>query len=194
MAVVRIEQFKEVYEQGETTATGTFDGKEVSFFFSKVKVGYGYRHYFICPVCGEYCTKLYYNNMFCCRRCSGIKAYRGIQNTTRGGCEFITYKMNRLAAKHGIVIKYPFNYAEYDRPPRKRREPWEKTMVILQALESMRNQSIFFGKVWDTAIIKSVENGTNEYLRFPAFFHLKYFYPFDGKEIDRGKLNEVIRG
>ncbi|HCG36162.1 MAG TPA: hypothetical protein DER23_07450 [Clostridiales bacterium] len=200
MAFVKIEQFKDVYEKGKSSATGIFEDKEVRFFFSKVTVGYGYRHYFVCPVCGGYCIKLYYkDNIFRCIKCSGINAYEGIQHTTRGGYDFIMYKMERFAAKHGIkvetkdefqkgLLQYPFDYRDYNRPYRRKREPWEKALKILQALESMRTQSIFFGKIWDAETIRSVETGKNKYLEYPLPLLLKYLYPFDGKQVDTSKL------
>ena len=114
---------------------------------------------------------------------------RGIQYTTRGGYQFIEYKMDRFAQKHGIEnINWPFWYLEYVKPKRHRWERWERTLKILQALESMRNQSIFFGKIWNSATIRDVERGTNEYLQRLLMELMLYWYPFDGVPVDMSKL------
>jgi hypothetical protein len=125
--------------------TVTIGETPITLYFGKISVGFGERDYFICPKCGRYRSKLAWNGkVFCCMECFPVNVYRGIQQTTRGGSDFITYKMERYAAKHGITIKaYPFIYLEYERPKRKWVENWHKHILILQALESMRGQAIF---------------------------------------------------
>ena len=180
---VKIEQFKPIFEHGKTQVTCRIEGSPFKFYFDKKKMGFGYRHYFICSTCGKYCVELVQNGgIFACFGCAGVNPYRGIQTTTRGGDQFIAYKMQRLAQKCGIEnFRFPFLFWEYERPKYRKSERWCKVLLILQALESMRNQSIFFGKIWNVDVIKSVETGKNEYLRLPAIYHLKYFYPYDGK-------------
>jgi len=191
---VKIKQFETVYKAGKTQITGTFDGNKVTFFFGTVKVGFGIRHYFICPVCGHNQEKLTFDGAkFACFRCVGVNPYSGIQTTTRGGDEFIAYKMQRFAEKHRIEnFRFPFDYCEYPRPYRRKAEKWHNAIKILQALESMRFQSIVFGKVWDAATIKSVENGTNPYLSYSVNLLCKYCYPFDGKAVNVGELYEKL--
>ncbi len=181
MAVVRIEQFKQILGRGKSKVAGEFDDHAVEFFFGKSKTGFGYRHYFICPSCGKYRTALIFaNGAFTCFKCAGINPYAGIQKTTRGGYEFIGYKMQRYAKKNGVTgFCFPFDYRDYERPKRYRWERWHAVMKVLQELESMRNQSIFFEKIWSAETIRSIEKGTNEYMRLPVSLHLEYFYPYD---------------
>jgi len=129
---------------------------------------------------------------FVCFPCTGINPYNEIQNTTKGGYRHIEYKMERFASRHGIrILGYPFHYFDYPRPPRKKVELWHKNIKILQALESMRNQSIFFYKKWSTKTIKSIEDGTNYYLTLPINEHLECFLPYDNQEID---INRFVFG
>jgi len=186
MTIVKIGQFKKQTDRGQKEARYRCGDCEGKIFFSKIQVGYGFRPCFVCPSCGHYRFQLIFNGkQFLCFQCAGVNPYEGIQTTTRGGYNFIAYKMARFAAKNGVEgFHFPFNFYDYERPKRRRCEKWNRAIKILQALESMRNQSIFFGKVWDTAVIKSVENGTNEYLQCSVYELREYFYPFDGKEIN----------
>lgn len=193
MISVDIKQFKKATDAGKRKLTGKYEGMPVSFYFTKVRVGYGYKHYFICPNCGSNRSRLVFNGtMFYCVQCLRVNPYRGIQTTTRGGDVFIMYKMNRIAQKQGIIIKYPFDYHDYERPRGKWVKQWEKSLKILQALENMRSQSIFFRKVWGVETIRSVEEGTNAYLEYPVSLLLKYFYPFDGKAVNAGMLTSML--
>jgi hypothetical protein len=183
---LKVEQFKPELEKGKTQVKCTIDGHSVIFTFAKVKTGFGHRNYLICPNCGKNCVQLAYNGrIFACFKCIGVNPYEGIQKTTRGGDDFIAYKMERYAQKRGVEsFHYPFYYWDYERPKRRNVKQWDTTMLILQALESMRNQSIFLGKIWSAATIRSVEKGTNPYLQLPAIHHAKYWCPFDGKPLN----------
>ena len=189
---IKVSQFKKLYKQGESRARWTCEGKTGYIHFGKVEASFGMRHYFICSLCGEYREKLTFNgDIFACFRCFGVNLYAGIQATTRGGSEFIAYKMQRLAAKNRVEdLKFPFNFYQYERPYRYNQDRWSRALLILQALESMRNQSIFYEKVYDVKIIKSVERGEHKAVQSPytPYFHLINFYSFDGKPIPK-KLN-----
>lgn len=192
MNIVKIEQFKKYFDRGKCKLTGSFGNYKVVFTFGKVKTGFGFRHFLICPSCGQYRVTLVFDGKaFVCVKCAGINPYRGIQTMTRGGYKFIGYKMARYAEKHGVEgFHFPFDYHDYERPKRRRREHWNKTMKVLQALESMRNQAIFFKKIWDAKTIQSVESGMNPYLELPILNLLLYMYPFDGKPINMSKFVE----
>ena len=190
MQTVNVEQFKTVLNKGKTQAAGTFDGKKVKFSFDKLKMGFGWRHYFICPKCGQRRVTLAFDGaLFACFKCANINVYAGIQTTTRGGYDFLSYKMLRFAKKNRVEgFKFPFDYRDYDRPPRRNRKQWDRAMLILQALESMRCQCIFFEKIWDAKTIQSVERGEHELLELPVMLHVMYWYSFDDKPIDTTKL------
>ena len=135
---------------------------------------------------------------YVCSGCSGVNFYAGIQKATRGGDEFIGYKMARYAHKNRVDgFCFPFNFYDYKRPPRYRHEKWSRVMLILQALESMRNQSIFFKKIWNTKIIQCVERGEHEAvqpMKYSPYYHLKLFHALDGKRVDYGQLYAQLKG
>lgn len=137
--------------------------------FTKVQVGYGKKNFFRCPICGRNATRLYFDNhLFRCLECCRSNPYKGIQNTTRGGDDYIGYKMERFAAKAGIgQFDYPFDYLKHPRPKGKHWSKWNKNLAIMQSLENMRTQSIFFHKIWDSKTIRSIEKGKNRFLEFP---------------------------
>lgn len=188
--IVKVEQFKEALKSCKNKLTADYGGHTVKFFFGKVKTGFGVRNYFICPVCGQYRVTLVWNGkMFLCFKCAGINPYEGIQKSTRGGDEFLLYKMERYAHKRGVEgFHFPFWYGDYERPKRYNQAKWETTMKVLQALEGMRCLSIFFGKIWDAKTIQSVENGTNPHLSRPILHLALYWYPYDGIPVDTSKF------
>lgn len=148
----------------------------------KVHVGKGERTFFICPCCGRNAYKLYLDrtNNFKCVQCTSANPYEGIQNTTRGGCDYLEYKMERFSIIYGIgQFEYPFDYKQHQKPKWKHRDKWNKNLAIMQALENMRQQSIFFNKIWNTKTIKNVISGKNKFLTLPLEALKKYYYPFD---------------
>lgn len=158
-----------------------FCGVKSSVCITKVRVGFGLKCFFLCPSCMQKKEKLYWNGQFfCCASCCGIKTYSGIQNTTKGGDAFIAYKMERFAAKIGLgAFDYPFDYRQHTCPKGKHQDRWQKNLAILQALENMRNQSIFFMKIWDAKTIQSIESGNNAYLKKSLSDLSQYFYDFE---------------
>ncbi|MCK9479190.1 MAG: hypothetical protein M0R40_06775 [Firmicutes bacterium] len=174
--------FKEVIIKGKDNAKIEWNGGQQSIFFSKIQVGYGFKHFIICPICGQNRAKLYLEgNLFICIDCCSVKPYNGIQNTTKGGDAYIGYKMERFATRCGIgKFEYPFDYLKHPKPKGKHSEKWNRNLKIMQSLESMRFQSIFFKKIWKSRTIKSVETGKNKYIQHISLNELKrYFFPFD---------------
>lgn len=178
---IQIQLFKEKIDKGAESAVIQWEDKRQRIRFAKVALSYGNRSYFICPCCGGNCLKLYlYKDLFRCRNCCPENSYRGIQNTTQGGDAFIAYKMERFAEKVGIgAFEYPFDYLQHPCPKQKHHSKWDRNLSILQAMENMRSQSIFFKKIWNTKTIRSVENGKNSYLKCSLPKLKQYFYPFD---------------
>lgn len=123
------------------------------------KAGFGSKRFFICPHCGERREYLYIvQNTLACRNCLTISPYWGIQNTTKGGHTYIEYKMNKLARKYGIKIKYPFSYYQLllDKPKNMHYATWERVARQLQILENMRNQAIFYNSFLEPSEITYV--------------------------------------
>lgn len=190
MAFIEIKQFKKLTDVDKQKAVIKWGEYQQTLYFSKVKVGYGYKKFFVCPCCGEYKTKLYLdkNQIFKCVNCCSVKPYNGIQNTTKGGDDYIDYKMIRFAIKVGIgKYEYPFDYCQHPCPKGKHKEKWNQNLHILQAMENMRFQSIFFEKVWDVKTIRSVETGNNKYLSCTLKDLKNQFIPFDRGIIQKGR-------
>jgi len=181
VAFIEIKQFKKVIDKGKQSARIKWDDKQQTIFFSRVNVGYGCKVFFICSCCGENRTMLYLDsNIFKCVNCCTVKPYRGIQNTTKGGDEYLGYKMERFAIKVGIgSFDYPFDYLQHFCPKGKHKDKWNKNLSIMQALENMRTQSIFFNKIWNQKTIQSVESGKNKYLKCTLLDLKEKFIPFD---------------
>lgn len=145
------------------------------------KTGFGEKAFLICPRCGSRRAKLYrYGDGLICRECLPFSLYSSLTNTTKGGWKSIAYRLNRLARRNGIVLKGAFCYLDYPKPKGKNDEDWSDLLTKLQALENMRNQGIFFGKIYSTKTINSVLKGRNVYLYVYTPYDLcKYFYDWD---------------
>jgi hypothetical protein len=181
MSCLNINQFKDT-GRPYTARISLPSGETQDIHFTAVNVGYGLKRFFVCPFCARDCVKLYYDgNVFKCRLCAPVKLYNGIQNTTKGGSDYLYYKMVRFATKNGIgTIRMPFKYWNYPVPKNKHADKWLKNIAILQALENMRNQSIFFNTIWNNKTIQSIESGNNRLLDALSLFDLeKWFYNFD---------------
>lgn len=142
------------------------DNVPVRIEFSKQKTGYGEKLFMKCPVCGERREKLYFiNGLAKCRECIPQNVYRGIQHTTIGGTDYISYKMHRYAKKNGINIKkFPFMYYEYEKPKFISGDRWCDKLIVMQALENMRFQTIFCKRIWSKRTIDSVLQWDNSLL------------------------------
>lgn len=148
---------------------------------NRVKVGCVCKVFFSCPFCGRNCERLFFEQgMFRCFRCCSVSPYKGIQNTTKGGDDYIAYKMQRFAIKNGIgQFNFPFDYVKHPKPKGKHSDRWKKNLAIMQGLENMRTQSIFFNKIWKQKVIQSVEQGRNKLLELPLWTLKDRFLSFE---------------
>ncbi|MDR1772085.1 MAG: hypothetical protein LBS02_15825 [Hungatella sp.] len=145
------------------------------------KTGFGEKAFLCCPKCGSRRVKLYlYAERLLCRECLPYSIYSGLTHTTKGGHKNIKYKMQRLAAKNGIILKGPFHYDNYPKPKGKNADEWELILKKLQALENMRNQVIFINKRYSDQTMRSVLQGNNALLHELWLYDIdRYFYNWD---------------
>lgn len=159
----------------------TVNGEKYRLQLSEQKTGFGVRKFLVCPECERRKTKLFIEIVpktgFKCADCMGLNLYRGIQNGTKGGYLELHYRMERYAAKNGIAIKsYPFNFAEYLDDPRAEKPRFQRALKILQALENMRGQNIFFKTTYKPGNIKAVLTGKHPNLQRYSTRELQQFY------------------
>ena len=181
MSYIEIKQIKPLIDKGHKTIKITSGENHQMIFLRNVQIGYGIRTFFICPCCGENAYKLYLDDFgYKCVHCTSLNPYSDIQNTTKGGADYLEYKMWQFANRHEIGdFQIPFNYANHPKPKWKHHNKWNKNLAIMQALENMRQQSIFFKQIWNQQTIKSIENGRNKFLSLSLSDLKRYYYPFD---------------
>ena len=107
------------------------------------------------------------------RSVSGLKVYRGIRNSTKGGYDEIAYRMKKYAAKYDIQFKFPFDYACFALDKRTRRKSFVRCLKVLQALENMRFYSLFFRAQCKSKVIKSVMTGNHPIIQSTTIEELK---------------------
>lgn len=141
--------------------TATINGQEYLIRTAEQRTGFGTKNFLLCPICEKRRVKLYFaDDGFKCAWCGKINLYAGIQNGTRGGERELEYRMMRFAAANDItILKWPFHYLNYIKDKRINRPSFRKKLAILQALENMRFQNIFFEKVYPQKVIRSVLKG-----------------------------------
>lgn len=120
----------------------------------KQKTGFGYKRFFICPHCYHRVQHIYLGDAIRCRHCKNRRTYKSITDAYRGGEVYIRYKMERIAAKYGLIIKYPFDYRFYEKPKYTHSSTWDRVLRRLQTLENMRFSVIMFGGTVSTKVIK----------------------------------------
>lgn len=121
------------------------------------KTGYGRRCFFVCPSCRKRFIKIYVvDERIRCQNCADLKPYYGIQYTTKGGYVELEYRMRRYSLKHDIRFAYPFDYEDFLFDSRMEKESFRCKIKILQALENMRQQAIFFKSTFTPKQIKAV--------------------------------------
>lgn len=151
-----------------------------------------WKRFFICPECGKRKRELYLiGGEWQCASCGHLKKYRGIQYTTRGGFDEISYRMRMYGKKIGIQIHFPFDYLEYAIPDppitKKRIEEHRKHMKVLQSLQNMRNQALFFGTRYNAALFRQVTSGRHPLMKEHTLQELRtYLYDW--------KNNTVVQG
>lgn len=187
MTSIHIKQLSKAIDDKSTGAIIECNGKKQKVLFNRVKVGYGEKVFFTCLICGKNKERLYLEgNLFRCSDCCFVNPYKGIQNTTKGGYDYIAYKMQRFAIKCGIGrFDFPFDYSKHPKPKGKHKDKWEKNLAIMQCLENMRFQSIIYNKMWNPITIRSVEQGKNKYLSYPLFELKQYLFAIDSGVLKR---------
>lgn len=160
-----ISQIEKKYKAGSRICIAV-GGEKFAVQLAEQKTGFGSRKFFVCPKCERHTMRLYRSQgtPFICDKCAGINLYKPIQNGTKGGYLEIAYRMERYAAKLGISFEYPFDYIQFASDPRNKDAAFRKSLLILQALENMRSQNIFFKKVYSQKTIKAVLTGKHPIL------------------------------
>jgi hypothetical protein len=165
-----------------------FNGKPMHIEFASQKTGFGCKVFMVCPRCGSRRTELYmYRDNLVCRDCYPIRAYKTRQDSTDGGYEEISYRMERLAAKYGIQIEQPFLYYQmlFKKPKNMHQRTWELIIRQLQLLANMRFQALFFKTRYSPKAIRY------------ALSHCLYLFSLHDMEkylIDWQGCIEIIRG
>ncbi|WP_404820324.1 hypothetical protein [Lacrimispora sp. HJ-01] len=158
------------------------------------KTGFGKKAFLYCPRCAHRRVKLYLcGGKLLCRDCLPYSIYSGLTHTTKGGSKYIKYRMQRFAAKNGIILKGPFHYYIYPKPKGKNDDAWEMILKKLQGLENMRIQALSFNKRYSEKTIRSVMQGKNTLLYVLDLYDIdKYFYNWDKGYIDfPGNPNDI---
>lgn len=159
----------------------TADGEQYTVELDAQKCGFGERKFLVCPECERRTMRLYRRagTLLLCDKCAGLNLYKPIQNGTKGGYLEISYRMERYAAKRGIAFNYPFDYRHFADDPRFDKAAFRKALLILQALENMRAQSIFFKTVYRPETIKAVLTGKHPILSEKSLYELqKWLWKF----------------
>ena len=125
--------------------------------FARQKTGFGHKIFMLCPRCGSRRAELYMcRGELVCRDCYPVRVYKTRQDSTDGGYEEITYRMNRLAARYDIRIEQPFTYYQMllKKPKNMHNCTWERIARQLQLLANMRFQALFFKKRYTPEVIR----------------------------------------
>lgn len=150
------------------------DDRRYTIRYAEQRTGFGVRKFFVCPVCERRTMRLYKRTtQFACDKCAGINLYKPIQNGTKGGYLEISYRMERYAAKKNIRFEYPFDYIQFTSDPRINSVAFQQSLLVLQALENMRSQNIFFNTVYNPKTIKAVLTGNHPLLSEKSLFEMK---------------------
>ena len=165
--MIRIGQIKDKCRPGAVSVTigGNDSRKEQTIDLHRERSGCCDRLFFLCPSCGKKSVVLYLSGKgWTCRTCCPVSPYEGVQNKTKGGADEIGYRMKRYAIKKGIRFEHPFSYTAFALDDRISLEAFRKDLKVLQALENMRTQAIFFGRRYTAAQIRQVTRGKHPLL------------------------------
>lgn len=146
--MITVKQIKDKCRPGAVAVTigGNDSRKEQTIDLHRERSGCCDRLFFLCPSCGKKSVVLYLSGKgWTCRTCCPVSPYEGIQNKTKGGADEIGYRMKRYANLKGISFDYPFSYTAFALDDRTRQEGFRNSLKVLQALENMRTQALFFG-------------------------------------------------
>lgn len=143
-----------------------FNIYDTDIYISEQKTGFGVKRFMVCPYCGKRRERLYIVNesLIYCRTClpNGLSIYKGLTHSTDGGTREIEYRMKRAAHKYKIPIrKWPFSYIDvlFDRPKYYRIKKWDEGLRVLQILENLRTQTIFYSNTYKPEIIDRLIKG-----------------------------------
>lgn len=150
-------------------------GENFNVQLAEQRTGFGKRKFLVCPECERRTMRLYRRagTPFVCDKCAGVNLYKPIQNGTRGGYIELSYRMERYATKQNITFSCPFDYAEFANDPRNGDAAFRKSLMILQSLENMRSQNIFFKTTYSQAKIKAVLTGKHPLLSEKSLYEMK---------------------
>ncbi len=143
--------------QNVNAADFLFNDQPVHVEFARQKTGFGHKIFMLCPRCGSRRAELYMcRGELVCRDCYPVRVYKTRQDSTDGGYEEITYRMNRLAARYDIRIEQPFTYYQMilKKPKYMHNRTWERIARQLQLLANMRFQALFFKKRYSSEVIR----------------------------------------
>lgn len=146
--MITVKQIKDKCRPGAVAVTigGNDSRKEQTIDLHRERSGCCDRLFFLCPSCGKKSVVLYLSGKgWTCRTCCPVSPYEGIQNKTKGGADEIGYRMKRYANLKGISFDYPFSYTAFALDDRTQQEAFRNSLKVLQALENMRTQALFFG-------------------------------------------------
>lgn len=200
MYYIDVKDVMEVMRESEYPGTDQYntylsvEGQPFCVKIAYQKTGFGEKSFLCCPECGSRRVKLYlYSGRLLCRDCLPYSIYRGLTHTTKGGYKYIKYRMQRLAANNGIILKGPFCYYNYPNPKGKNDDAWEMVLKKLQALENMRIQALSFNKRYSEKTIRSVLQEKNVLLYILDLYDIdRYFYNWDKGYIDfPGNPNDI---
>ena len=137
---------------------------------------YGRKAFLICPVCGKRRAKLYMINgkVYCRDHLTNL--YAGIQKTTKGGYDRISYTLRKMANRYNISLPksalsfHPEDYLLYDQRPRYMRK--RQFTAIIGKLAVLYD--LFFA-VWATvpctpSIVGQIERAEESDLRSVPMF------------------------
>lgn len=137
------------------------------------KTGISQKRFFLCPRCGKRVEYLYINNgILKCRKCSGVR-YKGIQDTTKGSYDEIAYRMKRYADKYNIIFDFPFDYIAFANDSRINKQQFRKHLIVLQALENMRFQALFYKTRYSSKLLSQVIKGEHPILQQVTLLDLR---------------------
>lgn len=139
------------------------------------KTGYGQKRFFVCPYCSKRVQRLYQSegSDWKYRKCSGVNPYYGMQNNTKGGYDEIAYRMRKYADKVGIQFSFPFNYLDFVLDARTHKKKFRDSVKVLQALENMRFQALFYKTRYSSKLLSQVIKGEHPILQQVTLLDLR---------------------
>ena len=155
---IDMKTFKKNIKPGAKSVTvPAANGRKQTIDLVQISAGVASRWLFICPECGKRVNRLYVIRQgWMCAKCAGINPYAGVQTTTRGGADELLYRMQRFAFQKGISFDFPFDYIRFVKDSRVKKQSFRDALKVLQSLENMRTQALFFNKRYNAGLIRQV--------------------------------------